>query len=214
MERVRHLLEGNELFRKSYFRKHEDRLLNLAQHGQHPRILFIGCADSRVIPDMITNAAPGDLFVLRNVGNFVAPHKPDEDYHAMAAGIEFAVNSLSVSDIVVCGHTHCGAIAALYDGDLDEKRFVHTRKWLSLGARAQTMARAALGDGADGTELRRLTEMLSVVTQIEHLLTYPYVRETVADGRLHLHGWMYDIETGEIRYYDPDRQHFRKWRGA
>jgi len=210
MQRVRHLLEGNELFRKSHFRENKDRLLNLAQHGQHPKILFIGCADSRVIPSMITNAAPGDLFVLRNVGNFVAPYKPSDDYHATAAGIEYAMNALGVSDVIVCGHTRCGAIDALLNGvGPDKKRFIHARTWLTLGERAKRMALGALGEDADRGELLTLTEQLSVVTQLDHLLTYPYVDEGVAGGRLHLHGWMYDIETGEIRYYDPGEQQFR-----
>ena len=210
MQRVRHLLEGNELFRKSYFRENESRLVNLARHGQNPKVLFIGCADSRVIPSAITNAGPGDLFVLRNVGNFVAPYKPDEDYHSTAAGIEYAVNALGVSEIIVCGHTRCGAIAALYDGGgLDPAKFIHTRTWLSLGKRAKTMALAALGEEAERGDLLALTEQLSVVTQIDHLLTYPYVGERVAGGRLHLHGWMYDIETGAIRYYDPEEREFR-----
>jgi len=210
MQRVRHLLEGNELFRKSHFQQNKDRLLKLAQHGQNPKILFIGCADSRVIPSMITSAAPGDLFVLRNVGNFVAPYKPSDDYHATAAGIEYAVNALGVSDIIVCGHTRCGAIAAVLNGvGPNKSQFVHARTWLTLGERAKRMALTALGRDADRGELLTLTEQLSVVTQLDHLITYPYVNDGVVEGRLHLHGWMYDIETGAIRYYDPGEQQFR-----
>lgn len=210
MHRVRHLFEGNELFRKSYFSENESRLLSLAQEGQNPKVLFIGCADSRVIPSMITNTAPGSLFELRNVGNFVAPYKPDEDYHAMASGIEYAVNALGVDDVIVCGHTRCGAIAALYDaGGLDKGKFIHTRKWLSLGEKARDMALAALDGGTDRQMLLGLTEQLSVVTQIENLFTYPYVRDKVEGGRLHLHGWMYDIETGGITHYNPDKRCFQ-----
>ena len=208
MQRVRNLLQGNELFRKTYFLKNEDSLQALARKGQSPKVLFIGCADSRVIPSMITGADPGSLFVLRNVGNFVAPYKPDEDFHAMAAGNEYAVNRLRVDEIVVCGHTNCGAIAALYDGALDRERFVHTRKWLSLGQRAKDLARETLGADAEPEALIGLTEQLSVVTQLDHLLTYPYVREQAENGRLYLHGWMYDIKTGGIACYDPERQAF------
>lgn len=210
MRRVRHLLKGNEFFRRHYFSENEGRLLALAQNGQNPRVLFIGCADSRVIPSMITNTDPGSLFVLRNVGNFVAPYKPDEDYHAMASGIEYAVNILGVSEIIVCGHTQCGAIAALYDKErLDEADFIHTRKWLSLGEKAKNIALEALGENADRRALQELTEQLSVVTQIDNLLTYPYVRDRVEDGRLHPHGWMYEMETGGITCYDPGEQRFR-----
>jgi carbonic anhydrase len=129
MKTVEHLLQGNAFFQRTYFKKHEAQLLDLVAHGQQPRALFIGCADSRVIPSLITNAPPGQLFVLRNVGNFVAPYKPDEDYHATAAGIEYAVTALNVAEVIICGHTHCGAIEALFAGKDEDGAFVHTRKW-------------------------------------------------------------------------------------
>lgn len=209
MKKLSELLEGNEIFQKSYFKKHEVQLLELVKNGQSPKALFIGCSDSRVIPTLITHAPPGFLFVLQNVGGFVSPYKPDEEYHATASGIEYAVNALEVTEIIVCGHTHCGAIASLYEGEqLNDKEFVHTKKWLSLGGRAKAMASLALGKDADKEELLKLTERLSIVAQIENLLTYPYVKKKVNDGTLHLHGWMYDIETGEIEYYDPDEHQF------
>jgi carbonic anhydrase len=202
------LLNGNEMFKKSYFKKNEKELLDLVHNGQHPKALFIGCADSRVIPNLITQTNPGELFVLRNVGNLVAPYKPDEDYHSTAAGIEYAVTALEVSEIIICGHSHCGAIASLFK-EIDEKPFVHTKKWLTLGNKAKSLALLALGKNADKEELLRLTEKLSVISQIENLLTYPYVKEQVDAGTLHLHGWMYDIENGDIEYYDPDEHEFK-----
>lgn len=202
------LLDGNEMFKKSYFKKNEKELLDLVHNGQHPKALFIGCADSRVVPNLITQTNPGELFVLRNVGNLVAPYKPDEDYHSTAAGIEYAVTALEVSEIIICGHTHCGAIASLFQ-EIDEKPFVHTKKWLTLGNKAKSLALLALGKNGDKEELLRLTEKLSVISQIENLLTYPYVKEQVDAGTLHLHGWMYDIENGDIEYYDPDEHEFK-----
>jgi len=202
------LLDGNEMFKKSYFKQYEKELLSLVHDGQHPKALFIGCADSRVIPNLITQTDPGDLFVLRNVGNFVAPFKPDEDYHATASGIEYAVSALKVSEIIICGHTHCGAIATLYS-EIDENAFIHTKKWLTLGNQAKSLAQLALGKNAPKTDLLRLTEKLSLVSQIENLLTYPYVKEKVDNGTLHIHGWMYDMENGNIEYYDPDECQFQ-----
>lgn len=202
------LLNGNEMFKKSYFKKNEKELLDLVHNGQHPKALFIGCADSRVVPNLITQTNPGELFVLRNVGNLVAPYKPDEDYHSTAAGIEYAVTALEVSEIIICGHTHCGAIASLFQ-EIDEKPFVHTKKWLTLGNKAKSLALLALGKDAEKEVLLRLTEKLSVISQIENLLTYPYVKEQVDAGSLHLHGWMYDIENGDIEYYDPDEYEFK-----
>lgn len=202
------LLEGNEIFVNSYFKKHSKELVDLAKNGQQPKALFIGCADSRVVPDLIVQTGPGNLFVLRNVGNFVAPYKPDEDYHSTAAGIEYAVTALNVSEIIICGHTHCGAIASLFT-NLDEKPFIHTKKWLTLGNKAKSLALLALGKDAKQEEIFRLTEKLSVISQIENLLTYPYVKERVDNETLYIHGWMYDIETGLIEYYDPDEFEFK-----
>lgn len=207
-ELLKEFVAGNETFQKTYFKKHEAQLLGLVKEGQNPRALFIGCSDSRVIPDLIIQSNPGDLFVIRNVGNFVAPYKPDEDFHSTAAGIEYAVGVLEVSEIIICGHSHCGAIEALYKSSCDTS-MVHTSKWLTLGEKAKSMAMLALGVNAPKEELLRATEHLSIVTQIENLLTYPYVKNQVDEEKLFIHGWYYDIETGGIEYYDPDTYQFR-----
>jgi len=208
LERLKEFAEGNETFQQTYFKKHEAQLLDLVKGGQHPRALFIGCSDSRVIPDLIIQSNPGDLFVIRNVGNFVAPYKPDEDFHSTAAGIEYAVNVLGVSEIIICGHSHCGAIESLYAKAFDTT-MVHTAKWLTLGEKAKSMALIALGEHAEREDLLRATEHLSIITQIENLLTYPYVKSKVDEEKLFIHGWYYDIETGGIEYYDPDSYLFR-----
>jgi len=202
------LLKGNATFKNSYFKEHAKTLVNLAKNGQHPKALYIGCADSRVVPDLIIDASPGDLFVLRNVGNFVAPYKPDEDFHATASGIEYATSVLNVSEIIICGHTHCGAIQALYE-NIDNPNLTHTKKWLSLGEKAKNMALLALGREAEIEKLLRLTEKLSVITQIENLLSYPSVKEKVDAGEIHIHGWLYEIDTGSIEYYDPEAAEFK-----
>lgn len=208
IQRLKKFAEGNETFQKTYFKKHEEHLLNLVKEGQNPRTLFIGCSDSRVIPDLIVQSSPGDLFVVRNVGNFVAPYKLDEDFHSTAAGIEYAVGVLEVSEIIICGHSHCGAIEALYKTSCDTS-MVHTAKWLTLGEKAKTMATLALGENAIKEELLRATERLSIITQIENLLSYPYVKKLADEEKLFIHGWYYDIETGGIEYYDPDTYQFR-----
>ncbi len=206
------LLEGNAVFKNSYFKEHAKELVDLVKNGQHPKALFIGCADSRVVPNLITDSGPGDLFVLRNVGNFVAPYKPDAEFHATASGIEYAVSALKVSNIIICGHTHCGAINSLYE-DMSAPAMVHTKKWLSLGEKAKTMASQSLGKDADKEELLRLTERLSIVTQIENLLTYPSVKEKVDSGEINIHGWYYDMEDGSIEYYDPEDTTFKTLQG-
>ena len=198
--------EGNKLFR-TYFKKNKEALLSLVERGQSPKALFIGCSDSRVIPDLMVQSNPGDLFVIRNVGNFVPPYRPDEDFHATASGIEYAVSILEVQEIIICGHTHCGACKALYQ-TLEDPSLVHTKKWLELGESAKTSAILSLGASAPKEDLLRLTEKLSVIKQIENLLTYPVVKKRFEKGNLSIHGWYYDIETGYIEYYNADSYEF------
>ena len=198
--------QGNELF-KTYFKKNKESLLELVTSGQSPKALFIGCSDSRVIPDLMVQADPGDLFVLRNVGNFVPPYKPDADFHATASGIEYAVSVLNVKEIIICGHTHCGACNALFQ-TIEDPSLIHTKKWLELGESAKTSAILSLGANAPKEDLLRLTEKLSVIKQIENILTYPNVKKRFEEGSLYIHGWYYDIETGKIEYYNADSYEF------
>ena len=198
--------QGNELFR-TYFKKNKESLLELVTSGQSPKALFIGCSDSRVIPDLMVQADPGDLFVLRNVGNFVPPYKPDADFHATASGIEYAVSVLNVKEIIICGHTHCGACNALFQ-TIEDPSLIHTKKWLELGESAKTSAILSLGANAPKEDLLRLTEKLSVIKQIENMLTYPNVKKRFENGDLYIHGWYYDIETGKIEYYNAESYEF------
>ncbi|MEO1953551.1 MAG: carbonic anhydrase [Campylobacterales bacterium] len=198
--------EGNHLFR-TYFKKNKESLLNLVKNGQAPKALFIGCSDSRVIPDLIVQSNPGDLFVIRNVGNFVPPYKPDEDFHSTASGIEYAVSVLNVEEIIICGHSHCGACASLYK-DIIDPSLIHTKKWLELGESAKKTAILSLGTDANKDELLRLTEKLSVIKQIENILTYPNVKKRFENEELSIHGWYYHMETGKIDYYNADTYEF------
>jgi carbonic anhydrase len=198
--------KGNELFR-TYFKKNKESLLELVTSGQSPKALFIGCSDSRVIPDLMLQTNPGDLFVLRNVGNFVPPYKPDEDFHATASGIEYAVSVLKVKEIIICGHTHCGACKALYE-PIEDPSLIHTKKWLELGENAKKSAILSLGGDAPKENLLRLTEKLSVINQIDNILTYPSVKKRFEKEELHIHGWCYDIETGKIEFYNADTYEF------
>ncbi len=200
--------KGNALFQRAYFKKHENDLLNLVENGQHPKALFIGCSDSRVIPDLMVQTKPGDLFVIRNVGNFVPPYKPDEDFHATASGIEYAVSVLKVSEIIICGHSHCGACKALYE-PISDPSLIHTKKWLQLGEKAKSMALLTHGKHGDKEELLRVTEKLSIVSQIDNLLTYPYIKQRLDADNIYIHGWYYNIEDGSIEYYDPESYEFK-----
>ncbi|MBD3823804.1 MAG: carbonic anhydrase [Epsilonproteobacteria bacterium] len=203
---IEEFAKGNQLF-KDYFQKNKESLLQLVKSGQKPKALFIGCSDSRVIPDLMLQTQPGDLFVIRNVGNFVPPYKPDEDFHATASGIEYAVSVLKVQEIIICGHSHCGACQHLYE-EIEDPSLVHTKKWLELGEKAKVSAILSLGPKAPKNELLRLTEKLSVINQIENILTYPKVKKRFENGDLYVHGWYYDIETGKIDYYNAESYQF------
>ncbi len=201
------LIKRHREFREVEFKKHKDLFLELVKKGQRPKTLFIGCSDSRVIPTLITGAGPGDLFVLRVVGNFVPPFEPDDDYHAAASAIEYAVTVLKVENIIVCGHSHCGACESLYKKLPEGEELIHTRKWLELGKPAKDAAlRECPESGKE--ELLRLTERYSVLVQLENLLTYPAVKRGVDENRIYLHGWYYRIEDGEIEYYDSTKKAF------
>ncbi|WP_292662605.1 carbonic anhydrase [Nitratifractor sp.] len=212
MNKISEFEKGHQYFRSVKFKKNEERFKKLVEEGQNPKALFIGCSDSRVMPNMITGSGPGDLFILRNVGNFVPPFSPDNDFHATAAAIEYAVTHLEVSDVIVCGHSDCGAIKACFEvletpETVDEEN-IHTYKWLQLGADACSMARRGLSEESREAQ-RDFAEKASVVFQLENLLSYPAVRRRVDAGRLFLHGWHYNLATGEILYFDESELEFK-----
>jgi carbonic anhydrase len=188
-----HLLQGLRRFKEEYFPLYRDEYRKLVTEGQHPTTLFIGCSDSRILPYQLTGTGPGELFIVRNVGNIVPPFSLEFGYHGTCAAIEFAVLSLQVKDIVVCGHSHCGAIRALYLPTLEGS--THLAKWLEL-------AQAAALPVTMSEEALRRTEQRSVVLQMERLMDYPMVRERVENGQLFLHGWHYMIEEGEVTILD------------
>lgn len=205
--KLKEFVEGHSAFREVKFQKNKERFKKLVNEGQSPKALFIGCSDSRVMPDMITGAKPGDLFIIRNIGNFVAPFKPDADFHATASAIEYAVSILNVSDIIVCAHSHCGAIEALFAPIEKTPENIHTIKWLELGKAAKKTAMFACREKSR-EEMLRYTEKLSVVYQIDNLLTYPDVKRRVEEGDLFLHAWHYDLESGQIEHYDDEKYEF------
>ncbi|RRS30222.1 MAG: carbonic anhydrase [Epsilonproteobacteria bacterium (ex Lamellibrachia satsuma)] len=206
--RLHEFEKGHDAFQKIKFKKSEERFKKLVSEGQNPKALFIGCSDSRVMPALITGSKPGDLFIVRNIGNFVAPYNPEANYHATASAIEYAVSVLEVSDIIVCGHSHCGAIATLFKDIKETPENIHTVKWLKLGEEAKKISLLAYKN-ADKETMLRYTEKISVIYQIDNLLTYPGVIKRVEEGTLHLHGWHYDIENGAIEYYDDENYEFK-----
>lgn len=187
------LLERLRRFHERTFPGVQQQFQDLVREGQHPSILFIGCSDSRLVPYLLTGTGPGELFIVRNVGAFVPPYDGSAGYHGTSAAIEFAVLNLQVARIVVCGHSHCGGIRALYEGVPQQAR--HLAAWLELGREAVLPVQLS-------PEALRRTEQRAVVLQLERLMGYPMVRSQVEAGRLSLHGWHYVIEDGEVHVFD------------
>ena len=186
-------------FKSDYFPLHQQRFQDLVSQGQHPKTLFIGCSDSRLVPYLLTGTGPGDLFIVRNVGALIPPYNGSHGWHGTMAAIEYAVLSLQVERIIVCGHSHCGAIRTAYEGPPDEA--VALKQWLKL-------IDEALLPVQSGPEAMRRTEQRSVVLQLERLMDYPMVRRAVVAGTLTLHGWHYVIDEGEIYIFDASRGDF------
>jgi carbonic anhydrase len=196
-----------QLFKKLNFVDHEEEFYRLATEGQAPKALFIGCSDSRVLPELFTNSKPGDLFVVRNAGNFVPTWNPDMAWDGVAASIVYAVDVLQVKEVIVCGHSRCGAIEGLYNESVI-KTIPYLANWIQFGQKAKQLAIGANPDLEDKKVLYDLTAQLSVVLQLEHLLEYPAIQKRVQEGKLYLHGWFFRIENGEVEYFDSAKELF------
>lgn len=187
------LLEGNRRFVTETVEKNREFYASLAK-GQKPTVLWIGCSDSRLTVSSITNTKPGEVFVHRNVANIVATN----DWN-LSAVLEFTINHLRIPDVVICGHYNCGGIAALDAGD-GEDRYIPI--WLinasAAKKRVDEKIRALHTELGPEQRIRLIVEE-NVRLQLEHLTEYPFVRQACKEGKLRLHGWVYDIETGEIR---------------
>ena len=188
------LLHRLRRFQTDYFPQYQTQFKDLVEQGQHPTILFVGCSDSRLVPHMLTGAGPGELFIVRNVGALVPPYNgTDGGLHGTAAAIEYAVLNLHVSHIIVCGHSHCGAMKALYEEVSPEAKNLDA--WLKLAREAALPVQVTV-------EALRRTEQRSVVLQLERLMDYPMVRKRVEQRQISLHGWHYVIEEGEVHVFD------------
>lgn len=204
------LIEGYEVFLGGRFRRERDRYGELAKTGQKPKVLLIGCCDSRVSPEVIFDAAPGEIFVVRNVANLVPPYRPNDDLHGTSAALEFAVVNLKVEHIVVMGHASCGGVRAYVEAAADPRRsppppgdFIF--HWMSL------IQPAAEGLGAPAEPLDLYAERLakaSIIHMLANLRSFPYVRELEASGKLVLHGAYFGVADGHLLALDEKRGEF------
>lgn len=178
----------------------EEPLFQKLRDGQTPLALVIACCDSRVDPVLLTDCRPGDLFVVRNVANLVPPYAPDGGRHGVSAALEYAVKHLKVQDVIIMGHACCGGIQALVSGE-DDSGDEFIGPWVDVARHALEKVDAAM-PGADRAERARACELWNVRLSLDNLLTFPWVKEAVDEGRLCLHGWYFDLQSGELLEYD------------
>ena len=195
---MKDLIKGLRQFQSSYVPQHKALLQELAQ-GQHPRVLFITCSDSRVQPELMTQSDLGDLFVIRNAGNIVPPYGATNG--GEGATIEYAIKSLDIQHIVICGHTTCGAMKGLLQvGELEDKMPL-VYNWLKHTEATRELVEENYGHLGKKEKLSTLVAE-NVLTQIENLRTYPSVRSHLHSSEVQLHGWIYNIEDGSVLTYD------------
>ena len=198
------LIRGIHHFQKTLFGSQRGFFERLAE-GQKPEVLFITCSDSRINPNLLTQTEPGELFILRNAGNLVPRY--DEFLGGEAATIEFAVASLGVKDIIICGHSHCGAMHAVVDPS-SIQHLPALNHWLAHADATRRVIQEKYTD-RKGAALLTAAIQENVLTQMENLQTHPVVAAGVAEGKLKLHGWVYKIETGEVFSYETESCQFK-----
>ncbi|WP_250125178.1 carbonic anhydrase [Chroococcidiopsis sp. CCMEE 29] len=196
---MKKLIKGLGKFKTNYFSTHWELFEQLA-HGQKPRVLFITCSDSRIDPNLITQTEVGELFVIRNAGNIIPPYGAANG--GEGATVEYAINALGIEQIVVCGHSHCGAMKGLLQLHKLQQEMPLVYDWLQHAEATRRLVQENYSNYST-EELLEITVAENVLTQIENLKTYPVIRSKLYQGKLQIYGWIYHLETGEVLAYDP-----------
>jgi carbonic anhydrase len=201
------LIDGYNAFAGGRLPREQDRYRELAERGQSPQIMVIGCCDSRVSPEVIFDASPGELFVVRNVANLIPPYSPDGAYHGVSAALEFGVGALRVKHIVVLGHAHCGGVRAFAEEHAPLSPGDFIGKWMSLIApAAEKLGARAAAPLAD--YLTRL-EQASVANSLDNLMTFPRLAKLIEKGKVATHGAYFGVATGDLSVLDKESGEFR-----
>ncbi len=206
--RIQKLLDGYRRFHDSYYIQARSLYQELEEQGQAPKVLFLACCDSRVDPATITDASPGELFVVRNVANLVPPYSPDGQYHGTSAALEFAVRTLQVEHVVVMGHAQCGGAKALLEDTPQEPgQDDFIGKWMEIAreARSRIMRDRTIPE----TDRLLALEHEIVRHSLRNLLSFDWIRSRVEAGRLQLHGWYFGIAEGRLYVLDPATDTFQ-----
>lgn len=202
---MKKLIQGIVDFRSGLTKESRELFAQLAL-GQKPDALFVACSDSRVVPNLFASKNPGDLFVLRNIGNLIPPFFSDEKDNSASAVIEFSVFCLNVSNIIVCGHSECGAMQALTN-QLDIQCCPHLESWLKHGQESLNKVRNGFTLNPSLSEHNQVSQV-NVLQQMEHIASYPFVKERVEKKQLRVHGWWFDIGQADVYCFEQDQNHF------
>jgi carbonic anhydrase len=208
MDFPQRLIDGYQAFAAGRLQGEQDRFRELAEYGQRPEIMVIGCCDSRVSPEVIFDARPGELFVARNIANLVPPYTPDSAQRAMSAALEFAVQALKVKHIVVLAHAQCGGVRAFAEESRPLSPGDFIGHWMGLLAPAVQ----ELGPRGKRSFEEYLTalEQASAVKTVQNLMTFPWVKGLVERGELQLHAAYFGVATGDLSVYDPATREFER----
>ncbi|MBD2169197.1 carbonic anhydrase [Calothrix membranacea FACHB-236] len=198
---MKKLIRGLREFQSSYFPANEELFEQLSL-GQKPRVLFITCSDSRIDPNLITQAGLGELFVIRNAGNIIPPFGATNG--GEGATIEYAIQALDIQQIIVCGHSHCGAMKGLMKLDKLRVEMPLVHDWLKYAEATRRLVKDNYSN-YEGEELLEIIIAENVLTQIENLRTYPAIRSKLHQKQLSIYAWIYQIETGEVLAYNPQQ---------
>lgn len=202
---MKKLIQGIVDFRKNLSPEGRALFAQLAL-GQKPDSLFIACSDSRVVPNLFASTNPGDLFVLRNIGNLIPPVTAPLQDNSASAVLEFSIFNLNVSDIIVCGHSECGAIQALIQG-VETGCCPHVSAWLKYGEKSVEKVKKGLVLDPKLPKHNQVSQA-NVLQQMEHIKSYPFVQERIKEKKLRLHGWWFDIAQADVYCYEPNVNRF------
>ena len=200
MADVTKFLDGIEIFQQQHFGENPELASTLVD-GQKPQALLIGCCDSRVDPAVLLDCDLGDLFILRNIANLVPPYLKSNEYHGVSSSLEYAVCHLEVSDIIILGHSECGGIEALMESANSGETGEFIGRWVNIAASARDKVLQDLPEESQEKQARGC-EKEAILVSLKNLMTFPWVKDRVSKGQLSLHGWYYNIGTGQLRYYN------------
>ncbi|MDB5563579.1 MAG: carbonate dehydratase [Tardiphaga sp.] len=202
-----HLISGYQTFTSQRLPTEQSRYRELSERGQSPEVMVIGCCDSRVSPEVIFDASPGELFVVRNIANLVPVYQPDGGAHGVSAALEYAVQVLKVKHIVVLGHAQCGGIRAFVDNAAPLSPGDFIGRWMSMFIKPGE--KVEIRDHETMTDFATRIEKAAVMRSLENLMTFPFVRTPVERGELELHGAYFGVAVGSLSVLDPVAKEFR-----